>query len=873
LATNKSTTKKSTTQKSSTSRKGSAKNKAEVKNTGSEFMTAEVALICFFLLSLLLFLSNFGIIGSLGNALCKFQLGSFGILGYIFPIALFIIALFCLSNLDNAKIWLKVLAMVFVIISVDTIISVISNDAQLGNKVEYLAGGNVGAFFRKILSGVVGNVGTVLIMLAVLAVSVVYISEKSLVNAIKRGSGKVYNNVKEDASIRRLEHTARVEEKRKIRREEAQRKIEGIDFAATDLSSENTTITNFGIEDKDEVGFDQPASVSINVKDEDSFSTPFDNVPVKDPGLFMGNIIKPGDYFSDIEEEDESVPFDDIKIDTDTIRRIKDEDSINYPEHEEESQPIYTSSGKVIDSDMTATQKRMETIKESTELAQTRKEAAEKSRKVKMKPYRIPPMNLLNRSDRGANGGSDDEYKKTAITLQQTLDTFGISVTVTDISCGPTVTRYELHPEVGVKVSRILALQDDLKLALAASSIRIEAPIPGKAAIGIEIPNKETSTVMLRDIFETKDFKETRAKIAFAIGKDIGGAPMVADLAKMPHLLIAGATGSGKSVCINTLILSILYKYSPEDVKMIMIDPKMVELSCYNGIPHLLIPVVTDVKKATGALNWAVAEMEDRYKKFEAIGAKDIKSYNASIDAARTSLLEGEHSDEELPEKMPTIVIIVDELADLMMQCKGEVEPAIVRISQLARAAGMHLVIATQRPSVNVITGLIKANIPSRIALAVTSGVDSRTIIDTVGAERLLGRGDMLYKPQDAPKEIRAQGAYVSEEEIHKVVNYILNENLMPVNVDNNIEKIITGESNENGGTGGERDELFAQAGRYIIDKQKASIGNLQRAFRIGFNRAARIMDQLCDEGVVGPEQGTKPREVLMSEDEFENIL
>ena len=418
-----------------------------------------------------------------------------------------------------------------------------------------------------------------------------------------------------------------------------------------------------------------------------------------------------------------------------------------------------------------------------------------------------------------------------------------------------------------------MALQDDLKLALAAPDIRIEAPIPGKAAIGIEVPNKENNIVQLRDILESRNFKESKAKIAFAIGKDIAGQTIIADLAKMPHILIAGATGSGKSVCINTLILSILYKYSPDEVKMIMIDPKMVELSGYNGIPHLLIPVVTDVKKATGALNWAVAEMEDRYKKFEAIGVKDIASYNSHIEAARESLIAEGHDDSELPEKMPMIVIIVDELADMMMVCKGEVEPAIVRISQLARAAGMHLVIATQRPSVNVITGLIKANIPSRIALAVTSGVDSRTIIDTVGAEKLLGHGDMLYNPQDAPKPIRVQGAYISEQDIHKVVSYIFNEKLAPTYDENTFTQMVLPVTEGLASGGDARDDLFVQAGRYIIDKKKASIGNLQRAFRIGFNRAARIMDQLCDAGVVGPEQGTKPREILMSAEQFEEIV
>ena len=824
-----------------TSKKRASKKKqseAQINETG--FMGAEIALIVFFLIALLLFLSNFGIIGTVGNWIKGIQLGFFGVIGYVFPIALFVAALFCLSNIGNRKVWLKVAAVILAIISIATIIAIFSESA----------GGSLGTFFYELLSGVVGDIGTALIMLVVLAISVIFITEKSIVSAIKSGSKKAYYSAKEEASVRKLEHTARAAERRQLRKEEALRKVSGIDFAATDLS----TIEQKKSDSKDDYNdFEDEGKETgtIEIRKDDAFTTPQDTIKSSDPGTFIGKIAKPVEYFD--ENEPDEVPFDDIKVDTEAI---------------------YTATGRRIESDFEATQRIMAEKKANTELGQTKQEVEKHKKVTKLKPYRIPPMNLLTKGSRNSNF-DDSEYKQTAITLQQTLNTFGIAVTVTDISCGPTVTRYELHPEIGVKVSRILALQDDLKLALAASSIRIEAPIPGKSAVGIEVPNKESNIVQLRDIFETKEFKESKARIAFAIGKDIGGAPIVTDLAKMPHMLIAGATGSGKSVCINTLILSILYKYSPDDVKMLMIDPKMVELPCYNGIPHLLIPVVTDVKKAAGALNWAVSEMEDRYKKFEAIGAKDIQSYNEKIEAARASLRFNGQDDEELPEKMPNIVVIVDELADLMMQCKGDVEPAIVRISQLARAAGMHLVIATQRPSVNVITGLIKANIPSRIALAVTSGVDSRTIIDTVGAEKLLGHGDMLFSPQSAPKPIRAQGAFISESDIHDVVNYILNQNIATSYDDTTFSKMMSSaqESQNPGGDGDDRDELFAQAGRYIIDKQKASIGNLQRAFRIGFNRAARIMDQLCDAGVVGPEQGTKPRDILMSEDEFEEIL
>ena len=441
-------------------------------------------------------------------------------------------------------------------------------------------------------------------------------------------------------------------------------------------------------------------------------------------------------------------------------------------------------------------------------------------------------------------------------------------MTVTNVSCGPTVTRYEIQPEQGVKVSRIVGLSDDIKLNLAAADIRIEAPIPGKAAVGIEVPNKTNSSVTLRSLLESQAFRRFPSKLAFAVGKDIAGQPVVADIAKMPHLLIAGATGSGKSVCINTLIMSILYKASPDEVKLIMIDPKVVELSVYNGIPHLYIPVVTDPKKAAGALNWAVSEMTDRYNKFAEYNVRDLAGYNAKVRR-----LEG-IEDENKPKELPQIVIIVDELADLMMVAPGEVEDAICRLAQLARAAGLHLIIATQRPSVNVITGLIKANMPSRIALAVASGVDSRTILDMNGAEKLLGKGDMLFYPQGYQKPARVQGAYVSDDEIVKVVDF-LSARSGEQTYDPEIEEKInhTAAVQAASASGDERDSYFVDAGKLIIDKDKASIGMLQRAFKIGFNRAARIMDQLSDAGVVGEEEGTKPRKILMSMEQFENYL
>lgn len=482
-----------------------------------------------------------------------------------------------------------------------------------------------------------------------------------------------------------------------------------------------------------------------------------------------------------------------------------------------------------------------------------------------VKQYVFPPIELLKRGKSSGRSMTSDVYlKETAMKLQSTLDSFGVRVQVTNVSCGPSVTRYELQPEQGVKVSKIVSLADDIKLNLAVADIRIEAPIPGKAAVGIEVPNKENTTVMLRNLLESPEFKNHKSEIAFAAGRDIGGQIIVADIAKMPHLLIAGATGSGKSVCINTLIMSIIYKAKPEDVRLIMIDPKVVELSIYNEIPHLLIPVVTEPKKAAGALNWAVAEMTDRYKKFAELNVRDLKGYNDKISKS------GYESEEY--KKMPQIVIIIDELADLMMVAPGEVEDAICRLAQLARAAGLHLVIATQRPSVNVITGLIKANVPSRIAFSVSSGVDSRTIIDMNGAEKLLGKGDMLFYPAGYQKPQRVQGAFVSDKEVNDVVEFLKAQALVPQYNAEIADKITSVKAPEGNDAGDDRDVYFTEAGRFIIEKDKASIGMLQRVYKIGFNRAARIMDQLSEAGVVGPEEGTKPRKILMSAEEFESF-
>lgn len=472
------------------------------------------------------------------------------------------------------------------------------------------------------------------------------------------------------------------------------------------------------------------------------------------------------------------------------------------------------------------------------------------------KEYNLPSIELLTKSVKNSTSDSSN-VKNMALTLKQTLDSFGVNAEISNISIGPTVTRFEIVPDIGVKVSKIVGLSDDIKLSLAAKEIRMEAPIPGKSAIGIEVPNKDNVMVRLRDLLESNEFNNASSKLSFCVGLNIEGKPIISDIQKMPHVLIAGATGAGKSVCINTLIMSILFKARPDEVKLLMIDPKVVELSIYNGIPHLLIPVVTDPKRASSALNWAIAEMDKRYKLFAKRGVKDIFGYNNKLEP-----------DEE---KIPQIVIIIDELADLMMVASNEVEHAICRIAQLARACGIHLVIATQRPSVNVITGLIKANIPSRIAFAVSSGVDSRTILDTNGAEKLLGKGDMLFHPAGLPKPIRVQGAFVDEKEISQVVKSIAVEDKEVV-YNKEVSTALDKGYSENSGLS-EYDDYFEEAARLVIEKERASIGLLQRVLKIGFNRAARIMDQLFEAGVVGAEEGTKPRKILLTEEQLEELI
>lgn len=510
--------------------------------------------------------------------------------------------------------------------------------------------------------------------------------------------------------------------------------------------------------------------------------------------------------------------------------------------------------------DYTSSNKEQETISKKDPIKKINSKSQEyiiNNNQIDTKPknishYTLPTINLLNDYTSKNESNDKKEIINNAKIIEETMKNFGIEATVTHINIGPTITCYELTPAPGIKLSRIVSLSDNISLSLAMPDIRIEAPIPGKSAVGIEVPNKFKDMVTLKEMLSSKEFIESNSDLTFVLGKDITGKTIVSDIQNMPHLLIAGATGSGKSVCINTIIMSLLFKNSPDNVKMVLIDPKVVELNIYNGIPHLLIPVVTDPKKASHALNWAVVEMERRYKLFAQNNVRDIHSYNKKYKNSA--------------DKLPKIIIIIDELADLMMVSANEIEDYIARLAQMARAAGMHLIVATQRPSVDVITGTIKANIPSRISFAVSSQIDSRTILDMSGAEKLLGKGDMLFFPSSISKPIRIQGAFVTNDEVEKVVSF-LRENNQTVYDPDVIEKVT---SNMNQSEYDQDDELLREAIELVVSEQTASISLLQRRFKIGYARAARLIDSMEERGVVGGYEGSKPRKVLLTDEDLE---
>lgn len=819
------------------------------KNTSADTkMQSEIIILVTLAISILLLISNFGMGGSIGDSVSAVVFGIFGFMGYLVPILLFIGIAFTISNRGNSKAYIKMVLFCVLLIFLCTFLELTNGyDSGMTYGSYYISGelyrnggGIIGGTLVHLLCPSIGIVGAYVVTIVLTIICLVCITEKSFLGLLKAGGSRASAAAKragEEAKKRRAEQMAQREREsiqkekniRSTRRED--KKVAGVSFSTT-LGGKSPEVKEL-----------KPKDLVISRPDPVVTEDPITDTPL--PDLFTD--MAPENELSEMETE---LP---TGVEEPVIPPIESDAGLAEPAQE-------SAKG---------------TRKSKSSPAETASEVANVEQEIRAKQtqpvraYRRPPYNVLTKGRRGG-GDSDAHLRATAQKLEETFQNFGVNVHVTNASCGPSVTRYEIQPEQGVKVSKIVGLADDIKLNLAVADLRIEAPIPGKAAVGIEVPNKENTAVMLRDLIESSEFKASKSNISFAVGKDISGKTVVTDIAKMPHLLVAGATGSGKSVCINTLIMSILYKASPEDVRLIMIDPKVVELSVYNGIPHLLIPVVTDPKKASGALNWAVAEMSRRYQLFAEYNVRDMHGYNEKVASMP--------SEEGMPGKMPQIVIIVDELADLMMVAPGEVEGAICRLAQLARAAGLHLIIATQRPSVNVITGLIKANMPSRIAFSVTSGVDSRTIIDMNGAEKLLGKGDMLFYPAGYPKPVRVQGSFVSDQEVQRVVDYLIEHNGNAsyseeieehVNTNSTGESVMPGAEND----GDDRDAYFVDAGKLIIEKEKASIGMLQRMFKIGFNRAARIMDQLSDAGVVGPEEGTKPRKVLMTMEEFEQLI
>lgn len=818
---------------SKTKRKRSKPTAAEVRKV--EEFRLEIILWVIIACSLLLFVSNFGIGGEVGNLISGFLFGVFGIVAYIFPILLIIACFFAISNRGNILATIKLFGGFLFMAFLCMFSSLIFTKEQLMTPMESftycfdnrIGGGIVGGFLAYFIGQAFGIIGAYIINVIVLIISLVLITGKSAIKGFQTGGQKVYESAKES--------NERYQEYRKIRAEERSRRVDNKVYG---VSIDTKIPTRNELPYSDEMG---------EIHDDSQLELP--NIKKESKTKLKSSDVETSGYAPLIMEE-ESGP----KI-------------VGDYAGEETAEPVVERTG------VRRGRASVEEIEKAVD--NVANEIIMEEAAIPERPYVFPPVNLLKPGENRRSCNTQNQLRETALTLEQTLKNFGVNVKVTDISCGPAVTRYELQPEIGVKVSKIVNLADDIKMYLAAEDIRIEAPIPGKAAVGIEVPNKEKSAVAFRDLIESQEFKNSTSKISFAVGKDISGQIKVADIAKMPHVLIAGSTGSGKSVCINTIIMSILYKADPKDVKLIMIDPKVVELSVYNGIPHLMIPVVTDPKKAAGALHWAVAEMTERYNRFAEIGVRDISGYNSRIDTIHVP--EGQ----ERPKKMPQIVIIVDELADLMMVASNDVEEAICRLAQLARACGIHLVIATQRPSVNVITGLIKANMPSRIAFAVTSGVDSRTILDMNGAEKLLGKGDMLFNPQGIPKPIRVQGAFISDKEVADVVRFITEKNGNATysaevqqkleNLENSGNTTVSISDMDAGGDG--KDSYFMEAAKIIVDKDKASIGMLQRYLKVGFNRAARIMDQLEEAGIVGPEEGTKPRKVLMSPEEFEMYM
>lgn len=976
VKTNKKTTAAKGYSSSAKRKKNHSKNQVQVDYT----ILKDIAVIAVFVFCVILQLSCFFTGGGLMQLLHTYNFRWFGVMAYFMPLILFLLPCFIISNWHNSGLIQKVTASILLFLSIETILSIVYETSNIFT----VGGGLVGHTLFGVLYSAFGIIGSFVIMIACLFISVVLFFGHSVVTQLQQNSKNAYRAVSSHHKLQQGRRKIRAQEKRLHREQEENEQLKMQRMRLENLQKQrqeilekkniNREFVNIQLEESKrqealnrellkEQGSQGKRELRTNteLEEEDRSmkevvlgkeeqKSAEDTNKVTQPSMFIegeeittplrldtSNILEEEPQKHDdgwvLETDDEVNEEDDLEFDniseniinkamesssdtessentssenvssenvsSDTVLtdaadeteedisgasaagdesvdyRMLMRDTKNTGKHDEDesvyTKTVRTATGKVITVELDGLPGENKRPKDSVKIKERLDQYDEKVVPIayeEPKEYIFPSTDLLTPGTASGKGREElaRSMQETADKLKRTLQDFGVGVTITNISRGPSVTRYELQPEQGVKVSKIVNLADDIKLNLAAEDIRIEAPIPGKAAIGIEVPNKEKQMVAFRDLLESDEFTKAKSKTIFAAGKDIAGKTVVADIEKMPHLLIAGQTGSGKSVCINTIIMSILYKARPSEVKLIMIDPKVVELSVYNGIPHLLIPVVTDPKKAAAALNWAVNEMEERYKKFAEHKARNIIGYNAQIDQIE------DVPGKDRPEKIPQIIVIVDELADLMMTAGTDVEDAIQKLAQKARAAGIHLIIATQRPSVNVITGVIKANIPSRIAFSVASGIDSRTILDETGAEKLLGKGDMLFHPYYISKPVRVQGAFVSDDEVTEVVNFLTQQkNVRGGEINTNIDL----QANMPGSSlpGGDRDELFETAGRFIIEQEKASIGNLQRHLRIGFNRAARIMDQLYAAGVVSKDEGTKPRKVLMKAEEFEEYL
>lgn len=869
----------------------SARNSSATKkyDDDTSIISSDVKIITGFAIVILLELSNFSLIGRFGNAISGFMFGIFGLFAYIVPILVFIAIGFFIANVSSRNAMMKLGAAIVLFITLCTFLQLVYAGKDYGFRLTGVfnacsmdknGGGMLGGLFAAILYSTIGIYGAFIVVVALILISMVIISEKSLINSVKHGSRQMYDSARKDFKRMKDSSAERIAKKEQNKMERAKNTVRGVNLHSK-VTDENDVDANVhellqngslyrGYIDSDELektGAKNNNNVSNNGYNEGGQKKQY-RTDYKPEFITDSRDNREDSEYSEHSDNSYEENFDEELSEVVRNGEFKPKEKIEVSKAAKEVMKRKAFSGVPIKSASPVKNIPIDRpVPDVEKVIEQPKAVEEVSKGNKSGPYSMPPLSLLRKGmmQKRRNGMRPGEISETAAKLQETLNAFGVKATVINESRGPSVTRYELQPETGTKVSKITSLSDDIKLNLAAADIRIEAPIPGKAAVGIEVPNAERDSVFLRDLIESEELSKHPSKLAFAAGMDIAGKVVVADIAKMPHMLIAGTTGSGKSVFTNSIIMSILFRAKPSEVKMIIVDPKVVEFGVYNGIPHLLSPVVTDPKKAAGALNWAVGEMGKRYKQFSKYNVRDIKGYNEKIKQM------GYKDDNEQLEPMYQIVIIIDELADLMMVASKEVESSICRLAQLARAAGIHLIIATQRPSVDVVTGLIKANIPSRVALLVSSGTDSRTIIDCNGGEKLLGNGDMLFYPSGYVKPVRLQGAFVSDGEVQAVVNYLINNN-KDVEYNEEVAKaeISTPDNDNQTADDDGNDVLFEEAARFVIEKDKGSTSMIQRMFKVGFNRASRIIEQLEKAGVVGPDEGTKPRKVLMSLEQFE---